>query len=264
MDPAGARRRQDLSVEHIVPPLSIVMPVYNEADNILAVLRDLGTVQTQHEVLLVYDFEEDTTLPVFRSSDHVRDNVRLVRNHMGTGVLSAMRTGIDAAAAPLVLIMMADGADDVRDIDRMVERADLGADLVSASRYAKGGRQIGGPRLKRLLSRSAGLSLYWFGRLPIHDPTNNFKLYRRAFLDSVLIESTAGFELGLELSVKAALGGFVLDEVPTTWRDRTAGTSRFRLRRWLPHYVRWYSYYVRRRVRSALRALSHARTDGRS
>ena len=248
-------------MESAAPRLSIVIPVFNEARNIEGVLLDLRQVQTPHEVLLVYDFEEDTTLPVVRSRAEPADNVRLVRNDLGGGVLNAMRAGIAEAAAPLVLVMMADRADDARDIDHMVSRTELGADLVAASRYVKGGRQIGGPRLKRFLSRAAGLSLHWFGRLPIHDPTNNFKLYRRSFLDTVNIESSAGFELALELSVKAGLGGFVLDEVPTTWRDRTAGTSRFRLRRWLPHYLRWYAHYVWHRIRQALRLDARPRAD---
>ena len=73
----------------------------------------------------------------------------------------------------------------------MVALADDGADVVAASRYMKGGRQVGGPRLKRLISRFAGLSLHWFAGVPTHDPTNNFKLYSRRFLDAVTIESTA-------------------------------------------------------------------------
>ena len=73
-----------------------------------------------------------------------------------------------------------------------------------------------------------------------HDPTNNFKLYTRRFLDAVTIESSAGFELALELTVKATLDGRTVAEVPTTWRDRTAGQSNFKLRKWLPQYLRWY------------------------
>ena len=65
------------------------------------------------------------------------------------------------------------------------------------------------------------------------------------------IESRAGFELAIELSVKASLGGWRLAEVPTTWRDRTAGESRFRLRAWLPHYLRWYVYAYRGRLAGA-------------
>ena len=73
-----------------------------------------------------------------------------------------------------------------------------------------------------------------------HDPTNNFKLYRRSFLEANPIESTAGFELALELTVKATIARRPVAEVPTTWRDRTAGQSNFKLRKWLPHYLRWY------------------------
>jgi hypothetical protein len=113
----------------------------------------------------------------------------------------------------------------------------------------KGGRQIGGPVLKRLLSRGAGLSLHRFAGVATHDPTNNFKLYSRRFLESVTIESTAGFELALELTVKATLAGRRVAEVPTTWRDRTAGQSNFKLRKWLPHYLRWYLTALRGRVR---------------
>ena len=60
------------------------------------------------------------------------------------------------------------------------------------------------------------------------------------YLDTVTIESTGGFELALELTVKADLAGRKIAEVPTTWRDRTAGQSHFKLREWLPHYLHWY------------------------
>jgi hypothetical protein len=84
------------------------------------------------------------------------------------------------------------------------------------------------------------LTLHWFAGVRTHDPTNNFKLYSRRFLDTVTIESTAGFELALELTVKATIARRRVAEVPTTWRDRTAGESNFKLRKWLPHYLHWY------------------------
>jgi len=65
----------------------------------------------------------------------------------------------------------------------------------------------------------------------------------------VTIESTAGFELALELTVKATLMGRPVAEVPTTWRDRTAGQSNFKLRKWLPHYLHWYRAAFVGRVR---------------
>jgi len=88
--------------------------------------------------------------------------------------------------------------------------------------------------------------------VPTHDPTNNFKLYARGFLDAVTIESTAGFELALELTVKATLAGSRIAEVPTTWRDRTAGQSNFKLRKWLPHYLHWYRVAFEGRLRRIL------------
>ena len=151
---------------------------------------------------------------------------------------------------------MADGSDEPQVVDPMVALARDGADVVAASRYMRGGRQVGGPRLKRLLSRAAGLTLHWFGGVPVHDPTNNFKLYSRRFLDAVTIESEAGFELALELTVKATLDGRRLAEVPTTWRDRTAGQSNFHLRKWLPHYLHWYLAGVPRPPRPTTGAAS--------
>ncbi|MEZ4597620.1 MAG: glycosyltransferase [Chloroflexota bacterium] len=224
-----------------MPRVSIVLPVYNEAENITPTLeRLLAAVRTPCEVVVVHDFDEDTTVPVVRGLQPQMPQVRLLRNDLGRGVLNAMRAGIEAARAPYVVVSMADGSDDVDVIDSMVGLAESGADVVAASRYMRGGRQVGGPVLKGLLSRTAGLTLQWFGRVGTHDATNNFKLYSRRYLETVTIESVGGFELALELTVKAALAGRDVREVPATWHDRTAGTSRFRLRAWLPRYLYWY------------------------
>jgi len=244
------------------PELSVVLPVYNEGEAVESVLRALHAgIATPHELVVVYDFDEDTTVPVVQRLAAEIPHLRGLRNDLGRGVLNAMRAGIAGTDAPFVLISMADGSDEPHVVDPMVTLARDGADVVSASRYMKGGRQIGGPPLKRLMSRAAGLSLHWFAGVPTHDPTNNFKLYRRDFLTATTIESSAGFELALELTVKATLAGRRIAEVPTTWRDRTAGQSNFKLRKWLPHYLHWYRVAFegrlrqlgRRRVRSRAR-----------
>ena len=224
------------------PALSVVVPVYNEGENVVPTLR--GLVEKAHvrplEVLVVHDFDEDTTVPVVKRLQSEMPELRLHRNTLGRGVLNALKSGLGAAAAPYVLVTMGDGSDDPADIDPMYELARGGADVVAGSRYMRGGRQLGGPLLKRSMSRAAGLSLPWVGGLPIHDATSNFRLYSKRLLDQVSIESTGGFELGIELTVKAQLLGMRVAEVPTTWRDRTAGQSRFRLWKWLPRYLHWY------------------------
>ena len=230
--------------------LSVVLPVYNEGAAVAPVIRALvAGIHAPCEILVVYDFDGDTTVPVVQALAAELPVVRPLRNDLGRGVLNAMKAGIAAARAPYIVVSMADGSDEPDVVDRMLELAREGADVVAASRYMKGGHQIGGPVLKRLLSRTAGLSLHWFAGVPIHDPTSNFKLYSRRFLDSVTIESTAGFELALELSVKATLARRRLAEVPTTWRDRTSGQSNFKLRKWLPHYLHWYFVGLRGRTR---------------
>lgn len=225
----------------VAPELAIVLPVYNEGEAVEPVLRALSAgVRTPHELVVVYDFDGDTTVPVIARLSGEIPGLRGLRNDLGRGVLNAMKAGIAGTTAPYVLISMADGSDEPHVVDPMVGHARDGADVVSASRYMRGGHQVGGPFFKRLMSRTAGLTLHWFAGVPTHDPTNNFKLYSRRFLDATTIESEAGFELALELTVKATLQGRRVAEVPTTWRDRTAGQSNFKLRKWLPHYLHWY------------------------
>jgi glycosyltransferase involved in cell wall biosynthesis len=226
--------------------LSIVTPVYNEGEKVAGLLKEItASVATRPtEILVVYDFDADTTVPVIRRMQPEMPEVQLVHNGRGPGVLNALKTGLATAGAPFVLVLMADGSDEPSCIQTMLRLAENGADLVAGSRYMKGGHQIGGPLLKRLLSRAGGLSLHWLGGIATHDPTNNFKLYSRRLLESVTIESTAGFELALELTVKAHRMGMRIAEVPTTWRDRTEGKSRFQLGKWLPHYLRWYWFGI--------------------
>lgn len=220
---------------------SLVVPVFNEADNIVPLLTATSTeVSAAHEVLLVYDFEEDTTLPHARVFAESYPALRLVKNDLGPGVLNALKAGLSQARGDAVVVTMADLSDDISQIDEMVNLIRGGADVVSASRYMRGGRQIGGPPLKRTLSRFAGLSLRFLTGLGTHDATNNFKAYGRRLIDLTTVESSAGFELGLEMTTKAHLLGLRIDEIPTTWRDRTSGESRFQLLGWLPGYLRWY------------------------
>jgi dolichol-phosphate mannosyltransferase len=230
--------------------LAIVIPVYNEGENIGATLRGVArnVHAARYEIVVVYDFDEDNTIPAVIRVQPEIPQVRLHRNRRGRGVVNAIQAGFEVAAAPYIIVMMADGSDEPDAIDRMLEKARAGADVVAGSRYMRGGGQQGGPRLKRAMSRTAGLSLFVMRALPIHDATSNFRLYSRRLLDAVTIESKAGFELALELTVKAQRLDMVVGEVPTVWHDRTAGTSRFRLMKWLPHYLKWYGFGLRTRL----------------
>jgi len=225
--------------------ISIVVPVYEEAANIGPFLDNLeAKVGNPYEVLIVYDFPEDDTLPALAARP--RPEVRLVHNTAEPGVLPAIRAGFQASRGDVVVVMMADRSDEPRDVSGMAKLVREGADVVAGSRYCRGGRQEGGPLLKRTLSRLAGVSLHYLAGLPIRDATNNFRAYSRRVVEQVPVEGTVSFALALELTLKAHWRGWRVAEVPTVWRDRTAGQSRFRLWAWLPHYLKWYLRALKR------------------
>jgi glycosyltransferase involved in cell wall biosynthesis len=226
--------------------LDIVIPVYNEDKGILRLFDEIEReISVPKHVMLVYDFEEDTTLPVVR--EHQMDYgypIELVYNYIGRGALNAIKVGMESAKEEMVLVMMADSSDRLDVVDGMCEKMAQGYDLVCGSRYMKGGSQTGGPFLKGLFSRTAGVSLHLLTRIPTHDCTNSFKLYRKSMLSEIDIESTGGFEIGLEIVVKAYLKGYKITEVPSRWYDREDGESNFHMWRWLPKYLHWYMYCI--------------------
>lgn len=239
--------------------IDIVIPVYNEAENIRSTLLEIAAqVRVPYKIRIVYDRDDDTTLPVAGAvCEQEKIPFELVKNKFGRGALNAIKSGLLSGSADYVIVTMADLSDPPQVMNQMFEMAERSqAAVVCGSRYMKGGSQIGGPFLKRTLSRIAGLSLHYLVGLPTHDVTNSFKLYRREIFEKMEIESEGGFELGMEIVVKAHALGFLVTEVPTSWRDRSAGESRFRLFRWLPEYLRWYFYALRNRGHAARHSMS--------
>lgn len=205
---------------------------------------------------MVYDFEEDTTLPIARSLAETRPWLQPVRNDIGRGPAHALRAGFRAAASGPAIVVMADLSDDLSQIPEMLELYRTGYRIVCPSRYMCGGRQEGGGWLKSTMSRTAGLSLRWLAGFPTHDATNNFRLYDAALINELGIESRRGFEFALELTAKAFARGVPITEIPTTWRDRAAGASNFRILQWLPHYLHWYFFALRAGCLQRLKRLS--------
>ena len=136
------------------PRVTVVVPAYNEDEHIVPVLdRLFESVHLQCEVLVVVDSEDDTTIPVVTEYALKEPRIRCVVNTYGRGPANAIRFGIDAAAAPVAVVTMADGCDDPRQIDDLARLVDRGVAVAAASRYMPGGQQVGGPVLKGLMSR---------------------------------------------------------------------------------------------------------------
>jgi glycosyltransferase involved in cell wall biosynthesis len=227
----------------VKPLVSVIVLAYNEGEAIVPCLeRILASVELPCEVLVVYDSPDDTTVPWIEKCQREDPRVVPVHNRYGKGPARAIRYGFAQATAEVVVVTMADGCDDPMQIDPLARLVDRGVTIAAASRYARGGRQIGGPFLKSSLSRLAGITLHLLARTGTRDSTNSFKAYSTEFVRSVGIESDGGFEVGLELVAKARRLRLPVAEIPTIWLERTTGQSNFQLGKWLPHYLRWYFY----------------------
>jgi dolichol-phosphate mannosyltransferase len=229
--------------------LTIVIPVYNEGAGFEDLWRELDThLQCPFRALVVYDFDEDNTVPAVKAViARGETRLSLVKNNVRRGVVGALLTGFRAVEDGPLLVVMADLSDDLAQVGKMLKLYRDGNDIVVGSRYMKGGKIVNGPVLKQGLSRMAGVSLHWLRRIPTHDATNAFKIYDSGMLKQFTLESERGFELNLEITVKAFLAGYSIVEIPSVWRDRTQGKSKFKLWAWLPHYLRWYFYAFRPR-----------------
>ncbi len=229
--------------------VSIIIPVYFEEKNIIQILTEIkNKVRTPHEILIVHDLAEDPTIKVVKDyqKKNKSENITIVKTSKGSlkGVANAVKVGIKKAQGKAVVVTMADLSDDEGQIDQMAALIDKGYDIICPSRYMRGGGLVGGPWFKQSLSRLAGLSLHLLFKLPTHDPTNAFKMFRRSIFKKIEIESEAGFEYNLEVVAKAYRLGYKITEIPTVWRDRAEGKSKFKLLRWLPKYLKWYFYVI--------------------
>ena len=225
------------------PRVSIVIPVYNEGSQAEPILKRIAaSVGFEHEILVVYDDDSDSTLPTLKLLQRDNPSFVPVLNSLGKGPAKAIRSGFLMASAPVVIVTMADGCDDPDQVGDLVKLVERGVVIASASRYVKGGQQVGGPWVKSFVSRLAGKSLFYFARVGTRDATNSFKAYSRQFVNEVSIESEHGFEIGLELVAKARRRRLPVAEIPTIWLDRSFGVSNFKFSRWLPHYIKWYIY----------------------
>jgi dolichol-phosphate mannosyltransferase len=252
---AGARLTAASLVRHasVSDPealrVSVVIPAYHEGEGIAPVLERLfEAVMLRCEVLVVVDDPADSTCPVVARLAEREPRLRCLVNDYGRGPANAIRYGIDHAEAPVAVVTMADGCDDVRQIDDLVRLVERGVAVAAASRYMAGGQQVGGPLAKGLMSGTAGRSLRLLARVGTRDATNSFKAYSTAFVRAVGIDSRDGFEIGIELTAKARRLRLPIAEIPTIWLDRQDGLSNFKIANWLPKYLYWYRFAFGRRL----------------
>lgn len=226
-----------------MPAVDVVIPVYNEGETIIPVLDAFRRhIRRPLRVLICHDFDEDTTLAAIAGWEHRADmNIVPIRNP-GRGVHAAILAGFNASTAPAVFCWMGDDDFNVDLVEPMIARFEDGCDIVTGSRFMKGGCMIGRRWDKKILTVIANATLRYLAQVPTHDSTNGIRLFSRRLLDAIAVESSQGFTFTFEMMVKAHRLGWRIEELPAKWFERKAGRSNFKVLPWIVPYLRWYTY----------------------
>jgi dolichol-phosphate mannosyltransferase len=212
----------------------VVLPTYNEAENIEAIvhaaLPELARATPEHRVLIVDDNSPDGTGQIAgrlaAEDEHVEVLHRTAKDGLGRAYLAGFDRAL-AGGADLILEMDSDFSHDPKDLPRLIE-ASRDADLVLGSRYVPGGGVVDWGLGRRLLSRGGS----WYARrilgIPVRDLTGGFKCFRRTVLETLDLDGidTYGYGFQIELTYRAIKTGFKVREIPITFRDRERGTSK--------------------------------------
>lgn len=220
----------------------IVIPIYNEGQNILKVLRLLNKfVKYKVRVLLCYDLDDDDIFKFKSFLKKFKFEILLIKN-LKNGPCLAIKSGLQAGNGKCVIVYPADDFLNHKILDKMYEMYLEGSEIVVASRFIKGGSMKNCPLVKEAIVRLASKTLFLFSSVPVQDASNGFRLFSRKLLNSVIIESKVGFAYSLELLVKCERIGMKISEIPAQWEERSEGQSKFKLLKWLTQYIKWYFY----------------------
>lgn len=228
--------------------LSILMPVCEEGVNIKVMLKILkAVVCVPYEALIVYDYPEDDTIPVVSAMQPDYPNVRLIHNNLGKGVMNAIRAGVNASRGECILFFAVDEVGPVLAIEDMIALMDEGCEMVSCTRYAYGGRRLGGSLIEGILSRMGNRLFRMLSGAAFSDGTTGIKMFRKELFNRLSLESRpVGWVAVFEMAIKAQMAGVKIGEVPIVSIDRLyGGKSSFSLGPWLKEYLRWFFWGVK-------------------
>ncbi|MDF1663211.1 MAG: glycosyltransferase [Planctomycetota bacterium] len=228
--------------------LSIVVPVRHEGPNLTIMFRLLNAVlEIPFEVLVVYDSPDDQTIEYIEAIQRDHSHLRGILNTFGRGVINAFKAGVQDAKGDWVLIFAADEVGPILALDSLLALMDQGCDFVSCTRYAYGGRRLGGSRIGHLLSKTAN---WWFQVLAgcvMTDATTGIKIFRREIFEKLELSSNpVGWAVAFEMAIKAQMLGLKIGEAPIISIDRLfGGQSTFRLGSWVKGYSRWFYWGIK-------------------
>jgi uncharacterized protein (TIRG00374 family) len=217
--------------------VSIVIPAHNEEENI-PVLMDvlIPTLESYEEtknfeIVIVNDNSKDGTGSLIDSLAMKDTRIKPVHRITTPGFGNAVKTGLKNATGDILIPVMADLSDDPHDIAKMVKKIEEGYDIAYGSRFCPGGSTNGYPWKKMIANRTFNNSVRLLFGIRHKDITNAFKAYRREVLDAIGIDNLEanGFDLTVEIPLKAHILGFKSAEVPVSWTERKKGEAKLKL-----------------------------------
>ncbi len=210
----------------------VIIPTYNEADNVGPVSRAVLDNLPAAEVLFVDDNSPDGTgaLADALAGAEPRIHVlhRTAKDGLGRAYIAGFKWALERDYA-LIFEMDADFSHDPKALPAFVSKVAEGADLVLGTRYAGGIRVINWPLNRLLTSMGAGMYVRAVTGLPVSDPTGGFKCFRRRVLESIDLDAVRsnGYSFQIEMTHTAWWLGFRIGEVPIVFEDRRVGQSKF-------------------------------------
>ena len=221
-----------------MPGAWLILPTYNEAENIEALVRaalvQLESTGIGHTILVVDDGSPDGTGLIAERLSQELKPVRVLhrprKDGLGRAYLAGFAIALEAGAE-LVLEMDSDFSHDPADLPRLIAAADA-ADLVLGSRYVPGGGVTEWGSVRRLLSRGGSAYARILLGVPVRDLTGGFKCFHRRVLEAIDLEDVHadGYGFQIELTYKAVRAGFSVTEVPILFRERRVGSSKMTMR----------------------------------
>ena len=224
------------------PDLSIIIPVKNEKENFDVMINILeSTIKINHEILVIYDNDEDTTLNVAKQIEKKYENIILVKNNLGIGVTNAIKSGIKFSKSETLLVTVIDEIFPIISINDMYKLIiEKNCDLVSGTRYSLGGKRYGGSLVGHILSKTANIFFKLITGSIMSDCTTGIKMFKKNLWERINPESDIGWSFAFELSIKSQLYNYKIGEVPIISVDRLfGGKSSFLLKSWIKGYLKW-------------------------
>lgn len=220
---------------------SILIPAYNEEENIIPTVRalaqELRAEQIPFELLVVNDNSKDRTPDVVREAQGELPELRLVHNTLPGGLGRAVRFGLKHFKGEAVAIVMADLSDDPKDVVTCYRKIEEGYDCAFGSRFAKGSKVTHYPPLKLVFNRIGNAIIRLMFMTRHNDLSNAFKAYRRHVIEAISPLHSCHFNITIEMSLSALIRRYSIAMFPISWSGRTWGQSNLRVREMGRRYI---------------------------